>query len=98
VQLSLVKFQLCNFWRQNFVQKMRTYNFDEIDDRGIFPSAIVVAELDSKDLNKTRKISEKVKLISDHLKDGTLLFLQFGILFDRNLTTFTTKTVIVTGK
>jgi hypothetical protein len=30
-QLSLVRFQLCNFWCQNFVQKTRIHNIDEID-------------------------------------------------------------------
>jgi len=30
---SLVTFQLCNFCCQNFVQKMRVKNVDEIDDR-----------------------------------------------------------------
>jgi len=31
VQLSLVSFQLCNFCCQNFVQKIRAKNVDEID-------------------------------------------------------------------
>jgi hypothetical protein len=33
--LFLLTILLCNFWHQNFVQKMRTQNVDEIDPRSI---------------------------------------------------------------
>ncbi len=35
-QLSLVTFQICNFWHQNFVQKMSAFNAVEIDISGQF--------------------------------------------------------------
>ncbi len=54
-QFSLVMFQLCTFWRQNFVRKKREYNVDEIDARR-FPKFL--------DFRKNKKVWEPLFVLS----------------------------------
>jgi len=57
-QLTLVTFQLCNFWHQNFVQKTLALNVDEIDG-GIL-----------NDLQIRREMDDKLRLERNSLKEA----------------------------
>jgi hypothetical protein len=65
--------------------------------RGNVPCAVVVAGIDGDDKN-AKKISEKIGLVVDKLKNGILLLLRFGFPHQNELVTFKHTTIIVTGK
>jgi hypothetical protein len=46
----------------------------------------------------SKNISARVGLVSEKMKDGILFLLRFGMFKKNQLTTFTRKTIIVTGK
>jgi len=58
--------------------------------------SVVLATVDG-DAENTKKITERIGLVSERMKDGILLLLRFGTYRLDKLTTFMRKTIIVTG-
>jgi hypothetical protein len=58
--------------------------------------SIIVASVESVDKNST-KVSQRIALVSEKMKDGILLLFRYGISQQNQLTTYTRKTIIVTG-
>ena len=56
--------------------------------------SLVLASVDAND----KKTSEKIALVADKIQDGALLLLRFGVYAKGSLSTYKTKTIIVTGR